>query len=753
MVKFAKRSAVASAMVILLGIIVGGVFLFNNVKAVEPLVDHIDEYLKDYNSKPSIIYSANRVKLYEVYPIYSEPVSVASLPKHVIHAVLAAEDKRFYEHSGVDGIGMMRVLKNVVTRADNTTGGSTITMQLAKKLFSASEKNIKRKVQDISIAIQLEKRYTKDQILELYLNQIYYGEQAYGLNAAAEMYFGKKAVDLDIAEAAMIARCIRVPSKQNPVKNYQLANENKIVVLKTMKEEGWITEKDYEKAVDEKPKVRGLAHQKFSKTYLAPYYVAAVKRDLDKMGVNINQGGFTITTTLDTDLQAKAEEAAQRQVRENRADGVNVGAFICMDSQGRILADVGGRDFAKNQYSYTTQSLLQPGSSFKSFIYSEALKESVINEDSDISNEKISIKQGGSDVWEPRSHAGFGSSVSLRTAFVHSLNIPAVHTYISTGQKASMDHIIEDFGFESKLRPVLSAALGSNEVKMQEMLEAYSVFMLDGNRVQPYRIKEIATANGELMYQGKMDFVTTRIGPEICKIMDGLMRGVVTEGTGTRASSCPDAHGKTGTTNNGRSGWFCGYAKGIVGIAWAGGEYYDRKHKRWLLRDLPNYGGDVAAPMWGQIMEDATQKFGSDVRPDFSKQPDDENRHKRPKVDEPDANNEQPPIEDQNNVSIDANTPAVAPITNDQDPPKNGDSTTEPPKDPASGTKPTLDNPATEQKKPKDDKSKKASKATENETIEVEVCADSGLLATRYCPETINKSMQRNKAPDEGGGN
>ena len=733
----------------------------NSIKAVEPLVDKIEEHLKAYNSTPSVIYSANHVKLYEVHPIYEEPVNLSTLPKHVTRAVLAAEDKRFYQHSGVDPWALLRVGRNVFTKSENTGGGSTITMQLAKKLFSASEKTMGRKVQDIAIAIQLEKRYTKDQILELYVNQIYYGEQAYGLNAAAEIYFGKKAEDLDLAEAAMIARCIRTPSKENPIKNYQLADANKIVVLNTMREENWITEAEYEKAKEEKPKARGIAHQKFSKNYMAPYFVAAVKRDLERQGINISEGGYTITTTLDTDLQKDAEESVRSEVHNNRSEGVNVAAFICMDNQGRILADVGGRDFSKNQFSYTTQSMLQPGSSFKSFVYAEALKENVVSEGSEISNEMYVWHPHTKDEYKPRNHGGYGGTVSLERAFALSINVPAVRTFMEIGAEPAITHIKEDFGFKSELLGVPSAALGSNVVKMSEMLEAYSVFMSDGKRVTPYRIKEIVDPTGALVFQGKMDFVSTRIGPDVCGAMDKLMLDVVSWGTGTPAGICPDAHGKTGTTNEGKSGWFCGYAKGVVGIAWAGRETYNKKRKMWLLQPLPEtYGASVAAPIWGNVMISATKKYGSDIRPDLTKTPE-EGRHKKSVPVPPDANNDEPPVQDDSNITpTAADKPTTAPGTDEQGPPKNSDGSTDPQRDSASDTSTKPDN--TEIKKPKDDKSKKPARASDNEMVEVEVCADSGNLATRYCPETINKRVPKSKrpkkrcslhkAPDEGGG-
>jgi penicillin-binding protein 1A len=762
--KFLKRSLVAGVAIFCVSIIAGIAFMFQSVKAVEPMVDNIAEHLKDYNSKPSIIYSADHVKLYELYPIYSEPVNVSSLPKHVIRAVLAAEDKRFYEHPGVDIWGMLRVGRNVFTKSDRTGGGSTITMQLAKKLFSASEKSVQRKVQDISIAIQLEKRYTKDQILELYLNQIYYGEQAYGLNAAAEIYFGKKAEDLDLAEAAMIARCIRTPSLQNPVKNYQLANTNKIFVLSTMRDEGWITEQEFEKAKDEKPKVKGIANQKLSRTSGAYYFVAAVKRDLEKMGINISEGGYSITTTLDSELQRNSEAAVDREIRYDGGSGPNVGAFICMDSQGRILADVGGRNYAKNQLSYTTQSKLQPGSSFKSFIYSEALKNNIIGEGSEISNEQYKWGSGKS-TYRPKNHGSYGGTVSLEEAFAKSINMPAVWTFAALGFRSGVDHITEDFGFKSEIKAFPSTALGASEVKMFEMLEAYSVFMLDGKRVRPYRIKEITGPDGELVYQGKMDYVTTRIGPEVCQVMDRLMERVVTSGTGYNARGCPGARGKTGTTNDGKSGWFCGYAKGIVGIAWAGREEYNKKRNKWYLQPLSEYGNDVAAPFWASAMSLATRKYGSDVRPDFNVKPEDEEPRRRRRQKEEDttnADNIPVQVDNQTAPESDGENPAMAPTTDGQDPQKNGDGTADPLKDPASDTGVKHETTATEPKKPRDDKVKKPEKPVESDMVEAEVCADSGLLSTRYCPETINKRMSKgkrpkrrctvHKAPDESGG-
>lgn len=764
-VKFLKWTLVVGSLVRLVGVGSGFAYMYASVRAAEPLVDTIGERIKEYNSKPSRILSSDGKLLYEIKPIYRESISLTSLPKHVKYAILAAEDKRFYEHNGVDYMGLGRAVFNFTKRGGEASGGgSTITMQLAKKLFSASEMTMKRKIQDISIAFNLEKRYTKDQILELYINQIYYGEQAYGLNAAAEIYFGKEAQDLDVAEAAMIARCIRLPSSQNPVRNYQVADANKKVVLNAMLEEGWITQDEYEKAKEEKPKVRGFSKQKFSKTYAAPYFVAAVKRDLERQGINISEGGYTVTTTLDSKIQDVSEQETERVIRGSEA---NVGAFICMDSEGRILADVGGRNYAKNQFSYTTQSALQPGSSFKSFVYAEALKNGMINEDSELDNSEYKERESRNKVYIPKGGHGVGGTVDLFTAFTQSWNLPAIHTFVNMGKVQAANSIKEDFGFDSQIRPVASAALGSNEVRAVEMLEGYSVFALDGRRVQPYRIREVIDSSGETVYQGKMEYVNTSISPSVCATMDKLMRGVVTapHATGHEAAGCPDARGKTGTTNDGKSLWFCGYSKGIIGIAVAANQHYDKKRKKWLLGPLEQFGGDVAAPIWAAGMSAAVAKYGSDVKPDFSKKPESSAlKHKKKPDENPDANNEEPiPAPDDTN-SAPMNDGGTAPATGDGDTngPKGDGATDVPQRDPASD--PGTDVPPVRNdippKAPKTDA--KGRKTVETETVEVEVCADSGMLATRYCPETISKTFPKNKRPrkrctlhkppDEGGG-
>lgn len=752
LVRFLKNAAVVVVIVTTIGAALGVSYLRSSVESVEPMVDNMGDKIQLYNSKPSKILSADGKILYEIRPIYRESVSLNQVPKHTIKAFLAAEDKSFYSHDGVDYRGLMRASVNFMKEKAVSGGGSTIPMQLAKRLFSASEVTMKRKVQDIAIAIQMEKKFTKDEILEIYLNQVYYGEQAYGIGAAAEIYFGKKVEDLTLSESAMLARCVRLPSTENPVKDYSRALENMKIVLGVMKDEGWITNQDYEQAIKDRPKIAKKEGKQSGKIYAAPYFTNHVLSELRSRSIPIAQGGYTVTTTLDLQLQNKAEEAVKRVVRWNRGRRVNTGAFIACDSEGRILVDVGGVSYRSggNKLSRTTWSRMQPGSSFKPFVYAEALQEGLLDEYSSVSNAKIVIKQGRGrpDYVARNSHGGTGGNVSLWSAFTQSINLPAMHTLKAIGIKRAANLIKEDFGFQSKLDPVITLALGAEEVRPIEMLEAYSVFMLDGKRVKPYAIKEVTGPDGSIILQGGTSYSNTRIKTDAIRVVDKLMRGVVTSGTGRAAGAVEDAHGKTGTTNEGKDVWFCGYAKGIVGISWAGSEYYNKKRNQWLQNNMPSsYGGEVSAPMWAEVMKELLPKYGSDVRPDFrAKGADQTERRRIRKPEEDNVNNNEEDVPAINPNSPESNDPD--PVDPRQDPASTDNSL---PKETSTTPKPTI---------PKEPKTQPKT-GNDDEMVTVEVCADSGQLAGTYCPETVSREVSKkkrprgkckvHKAPEEGG--
>ncbi|MEI7578085.1 MAG: transglycosylase domain-containing protein [Armatimonadota bacterium] len=745
------------------GVIGGFAYLRSSMESVKPLVANMGDKIQSFNSKPSQIFSADGKLLYEVMPIYRESISLSEVPEMVQNAFLAAEDKRFRTHSGVDPMGLGRAVFKFARAGEAQGGGSTITMQLAKMLFSASEKSMQRKVQDISIALEMEKEYTKDFILETYLNQAFYGEQAYGIAAASEVYFGKKPSELTLAEAAMLARCVRLPSTQNPVKNYQKADQNKIVVLNTMLEEKWITQAEYNEAKETQPKVVKRKGMGNGKIYRAPYFTAMVLQDLKKRSIDISGGGYIVSTTIDSALQTEAEAAVNQHIRWNRGRGVNAGAFLAIDSEGRIVADVGGSDYKRNQFSRTSQSQMQPGSAFKTFVYAEALKDGVLGEFDSVSNEKIKLPgKSAKEPYIPRnSHGGWGGSMSLRRAFAESFNVPAVRTFYSMGVKQATAKIQEDFGFVTKLQPYAPLALGATDVRMTEMAEAYSVIMLDGKRVEPYRIKEVQGPDGSVVLTGAPAYVTTRLGPDVCNAMDRLLQAVVSEGTGYKAASLPEARGKTGTTNGGKSVWFCGYAKGIVGITWAGNEYFDKKRNRWLLREMAeSFGGDVCAPMWAQAMQAVVAKYGSDVKPDFLPREAEETnaqrrarqRRERELEQENQDQNQEPLSPDlrDDEVKVTPDDSATKPKAPTENPPtQNNDDP------PVRDDEPPVE-------KPKAEKKPARKPETKEEDVDVEVCADSGQLAGSYCPETVVRKFSKgkrprgrcrvHKAPSEGGG-
>jgi len=714
--------------------------LFNASEDAKKALNGLESKIQAFNSRPTRIYSADGKLLYEVQPEYRERIALSEVPEHVRNAILAAEDHRFYQHEGVDYVGLGRAVVTNFRDRRSTQGGSTITMQLAKRLYSASEKSIQRKVQDIAIAIEMERQKSKDEILEMYLNQVYFGERAYGIAAAADIYFGKKVSDLTISEAAMLARCVQRPSQVNPVRNPQLAEDNRKVVLQKMREENMISERDYRDALASKPKVRKAGSYGSARIYRAPYFVTSILAQLDDLP--LKEGGYEIFTTLDSQLQKVAEAEVRDIVAKNRWRNVRNAAFVLMDRDGRILAYVGGADFDRNKVDVVSRGLgKQPGSSFKPIVYATALNKGKLSEYDSVSNAKVRIKTGPGTYYEPKnSGGGSGGSMSLQRAFSASVNLPAVNTLLSlgetdqtgqvykTGAKVVVETAVKDFGFKSSLAPYASLALGSSNVKLVEMAEAYSVFMLRGRRAVPFTMTRVVGPDGELVPRTMgRQIVSTGIKPEVCDVIDRLMRLVVTGGTGRAASGVPEARGKTGTTNSNVDAWFCGYSQGLIGIAWIGNEVEIRPGV-WVPRPMSSavYGGTVTVEMWAAIMKEAFGRFGvqlGDVArpaPPPEEKPEENVPNLRPDEDIPEE--DVPPVVPEDPASGGTKPPTV------------------PPDDPLKGpTEPTTPvNPPTTPKPNQEDAE-----------VDVEICADSGAVATPYCNETITKRFKASARPKQ----
>lgn len=684
--------------------------------------------------RPSEIYSADGKLLFQVSAEYRKPIaSLSEVPDLVKNAVIAAEDKRFYQHDGVDYIGLARAAFLLAREGEATQGGSTLTMQLAKRMVTGKERTIERKLQDIALATVIERRMTKDEILRLYLNQVYFGAGAYGIRAAADVYFGKTLDQLTLSEAAFLARLVQRPPA-NPRRVLERLVARRDIVLRIMREENMVDEAQYQQALAEPIKLSARAQGTTARLRGAPYavdHVMQVLRDDLNLGLEeLAKGGYRIETTIDYGLQRIAEKVVADVVRDSRRRRVTTGAFVLMDADGKILVQVGGVNYRRNQFNVIVNGRRQPGSSFKPFVYATALRMGTLNFNDSISNERFSLTDPSTGrTWTPgNSNGRYGGSVSLRTAFASSINLPAVRAMDRVGPSSVVAFAHDSFGFQSKLDPVLSLALGSSAVSPLELAQAYSVFMLRGDRATPYVVRAVYGPDGNPIRRYEPKIVRRVFDPAVTDQIDTLMRAVVTSGTGRRAGSVPNARGKTGTTNDNRDAWFCGYTDGLVGIAWIASEH--KENGRWVYRPMPGvFGGNVTVNIWSEVLEAAHRKYGEKLsvppRPD---------QMPAERTVEPD---EDFPI-DRLGTEPDPTTDA-APADGTVDPAS--DPTAVPPSDsdPNVGTTATAPPPAQPKSRPRP--------IASEETVEVEVCAESGQRASIYCPETVTRTFRKGTEP------
>lgn len=771
-IKRIKIAFVLAVFFLCIGVIgLFGLFMVKYQEAESRMVD-LGDKMAEVSRPASRILTADGKVLFQVAEVNRIPLHLSQIPKHVQNAVLAAEDKRFYDHAGVDAVGLSRAFLSIFKEGRVSQGGSTITMQLAKNLYSGKERSFMRKVQDIAFATAMEKEIVnKNRILELYLNQVYFGEGAHGIGAAAKVYFNKTVDQLTISDAAMLARCVRLPSRQNPINDLQTAMANRDVVLGIMRDEKMITEQEYADALAETPKVN--AHPpKTSASYPAGYgrhFVEHVRKFLDasNLGIDLKRGGYTVYTTLSSDLQKIAERSTARVVAENRGQRVNQGAFLAMDKDGRILCEVGGTSFGRSQYNIVTQGQLQPGSAFKAIVYSTALKDGLLHSaDDSISNVPIyDPPKDGQPAWSPQNSGRWetASSYSLRTAFASSVNRCAIHVSRDVGERRVADVAKSVFGFRSPIKPVRSIALGVNEVTPLEMAEAYSVIMLGGDRVRPIPVTRVVDDNGETIKTFEPERWVGVLDPHSCQVMDEVMHATVTSGTGNRVlgSVLPDARGKTGTTNDARDAWFCGYVDGVIGIGWVGNEQIVKGQPRRFPMASSVYGGTVTTYIWRDVMLEARKLFGTRIVLPTSEPvavPEEEKKPEEVVPEDPAIDPDDPDGTKTDEGATPAKPDEVIPPATDPsvvlpgDPLNtNGDPTKGVPPDEGFPT----DKRSEEERKRLRDleherrRQQDAEKKAEGDTVTVEICVDSGKLATMYCPETVARQFPRGKAPTQ----
>lgn len=742
------------SLIFLIGASYFGVVFVGEMRHATELMASLPDKLRKYSTKPSKILSSDGQVLYTVQSEFREPIKFEQIPQHVRDAIVAAEDKRFYSHSGVDYWAMGRIMLVGAKEGHLSQGGSTLTMQLAKRFYSEGEKTFKRKMQDVALAITMERDMTKDQILTLYLNTMYFGEKAYGIQAAADVYFGKPVDKLTIGEAAMLARCVRRPSDENPVKNLEKSIENRNVVLGIMRDEHKITQDEYDQAIAEKPHIQPTKERLTSHLNKAPYFVAHVLQTLEDENpdLDLKQGGYTIYTTIDTKMEDYAEKVVKDFVKNHRRDDCNTAAFVLMDKDGKILAEVGGLDYGKNQFNIVTQGLLQPGSSFKPFLYSTALSQGLLSMSDQIPNHPFEYDMGpGVKKWVPQNSRRDedGRVADVETAIALSYNVAAAHVMEKVGPREVSAFAHGIFGFKTRFPLVPSMALGAIQVHPLEMLEGYSVFMLHGNRAKPYCITKILGPDDAVIQSYEPTISPNALDPRVSDEMEQCLRAVVTRGTGTEANyEGGDAHGKTGTTSDHKDIWFCGYSNGLVGVGWAGNNVVRKGRVYQLPMGREMWGATAAAEMWAGIMSHAEKKFASKVPDSIIKQPDYNNDDTKVRVVPPD---EVTVTTTGGTDNTDGTTggdgkPVVVPTPPPDNKAKGGDTGGDPPvEDP--GTVPPVQSPDRTPPVRQDPPKKHRDRNDNGDTVKLEICQESGDIANRYCPETVTRTFKRGEQP------
>ena len=555
------------------------------------------------------IYSADKVLLAELFLEKREPVPLEKIPRLLTAALVATEDRKFYKHSGVDLKGIARAIFKDIKAGEFVEGASTITQQLSKTLFLTPRKTLVRKLKEAILAFQLERRYTKDEILELYLNQVYFGSGAYGVESAAKIFFGKSAKDLTLAECALVAGMPKSPSRYSPLVNPDLALTRRNTVLQQMRDTGIISDADYQQAVKEALHTNG---RKFNLSK-APYFVEYIKETLeDEIGsTRLYKGGLSVFTTLNYRLQLAAENAVNdglsalsqrmRMRKGQIAESDPQAALISLDlASGGILAMVGGKDFSASRFNRATMALRQPGSAFKPFIYAYAIEQGFA-QDSLILDAPVVYKggQNGED-WKPENFSsGFKGEMTLRHALAISQNIPAVRLLQSLGPN-SVAQFAHQLGIKSYLASNLSLALGTSEVTLLDLTSAYSVFPNRGEKIKPLGVLEVVDRNGRVIWRDKPQkrLVMSRAG---AAIVTNMLEAVVKEGTGRQAQILGRAvAGKTGTTDDYRDAMFIGFSPSTIAGVWVGQDLGGS------LGDKET-GAKAALPIWIDFMTAALQ--------------------------------------------------------------------------------------------------------------------------------------------------
>ncbi|MCX8008018.1 MAG: PBP1A family penicillin-binding protein, partial [Coriobacteriia bacterium] len=548
----------------------------------------------------TVIYDRNGSTIAKLFAEQNRTdVPLEQIPAELRNAVIATEDQRFYRHKGVDPLGILRALWVDITRPNVLHGGSTITQQYVKVAIVTPERTLKRKVMEAMLAYRLERRYSKDQILALYLNTIYFGHGAYGVEAAAQTYFGKHVRDLDLAECAMLAGTIKSPGRYSPLIDPAAARQRRATVLSQMAELGFITREAAQQAAAQEIK---LAQRKPSSA-VAPYFVEYVKQLLtDSFGADmVYRGGLRVKTTLDLRMQ-KAAESAIRSALDRKGDPS--AALVAIEpATGEIRAMVGGRDFATQQFNVAVQGLRQPGSAFKPFVLVTALAKGVSPEQTYECGPKTFALPNGQTWKVTGAPGGRKGPMRLREATEKSVNSVYAALVLEVGAE-DVAKTARAMGVTTTITPVPAIALGGLDtgVSPLEMASAYGTLANGGVHVSPHAILEVTDAKGARLQTAKP--TTSRaISREVAYLTTDILKGVIAKGTGTAARLGRPAAGKTGTTQQYRDAWFVGYTPDLAASVWVG--YVDSQREMLSVHGRKVTGGSFPAEIWAAFMKAA----------------------------------------------------------------------------------------------------------------------------------------------------
>lgn len=548
---------------------------------------NVDDVVASTRRQPIVtVRDAQGRDIVRVGSLYGEAISVSDLPPALPAAVMAIEDRRFYSHFGIDPRGFARAMLANIRAGSVVQGGSTITQQVAKNLFLTPERTIARKIREALLALWLEQKFTKEQILTLYLNRVYLGSGTYGAEAAAQTYFGRSARDVSVYQAAMIAGLMKAPSRYNPKTDIDAARARTAVVLQAMVDAGYLTPEQSEAA-----KSGGQVRVSKGVSGRGRYFADWVLATLDGL-VGPIEDDLVVHTTLDPDVQLSSERRLSSALSGDAVKrGAEQGAIVVLSPDGAVRALVGGRDYKVSQFNRAVQAQRQPGSAFKPFVYLSGLEAGLKPTDI-LKDAPINI-----DGWRPQNFSGtYEGDITLEDALARSINTVAVRVARKAGPSAIAE-TARRVGISTPLAPDLGLALGTSEVSLIELTAAYAPFSNGGVAIVPYGILDVVTNDGRILYQRQGGGLGRAADPEHVGMMNRMLSKTMITGTGKGAQLDRPSAGKTGTSQDFRDAWFVGYTPDYIAGVWVGNDV--GKGMKGIT------GGGLPARVWRDVMLEA----------------------------------------------------------------------------------------------------------------------------------------------------